>query len=80
MKSESPKGKQIKKDKAYWEARQNLFGFFSLLLEVDKRVNPNLYKKQEIKNNPIEKQIPRYCILTRIILIVLYLLINGGLR
>jgi len=29
-----------------WEARQNLFGFFSLLLEVDKRVNPHLYKKQ----------------------------------
>ncbi len=27
------------------EARQNLFGFFNLLLEVDKRVNPHLYKK-----------------------------------
>jgi hypothetical protein len=27
-----------------WEARQNLFGFFSLLLEVDKRVNHHLYK------------------------------------
>ena len=34
-----------RKDKEYWEARQNLFGFFSLLLEVDKRVNPQLYKK-----------------------------------
>ena len=27
-----------------WEARQNLFGFFSLLLKIDKRVNPHLYK------------------------------------
>lgn len=27
-----------------WEARQNLFEFFSLLLNVDKRVNPHLYK------------------------------------
>jgi len=32
-------------DNKDWEARQNLFGFFSLLLEVDKRVNPHLYKK-----------------------------------
>lgn len=32
-----------------FEARQNLFGFFSLLLEVDKRINPHLYKKA--KNN-----------------------------
>lgn len=28
-----------------WEARQNLFGFFGLLLEVDKRINPHLYEK-----------------------------------
>ncbi len=28
-----------------WEARQNLFGFFSLLLEVDKKVNPHLYER-----------------------------------
>jgi len=32
-----------------FEARQNLFGFFSLLLEIDKRINPHLYKKD--KNN-----------------------------
>lgn len=32
-----------------FEARQNLFGFFSLLLEIDKRINPHLYKKT--KNN-----------------------------
>ena len=49
MKLESPNDSQIKKDKGYWEARQNLYGFFNLLLEVDMRVNPRLYKKQEIK-------------------------------
>ena len=47
--SESSEGKQTKKDKEYWEGRQNLFGFFNLLLEVDKRNNPHLYKKPEIK-------------------------------
>lgn len=30
-----------------YEARQNLFGFFNLLLDVDKRVNPHLYKKDD---------------------------------
>lgn len=43
--------KDNQKDKEYWEARQNLFGFFGLLLEVDKRVNPQLYKKQKKKND-----------------------------
>ena len=28
-----------------WEAQQNLLGFFSLLLKVDMRNNPHLYKK-----------------------------------
>jgi hypothetical protein len=32
-----------------WEARQNLLGFFSLLLEVDKRINPQNYIKQTKK-------------------------------
>ena len=27
-----------------FEAQQNLLGFFKLLLEVDMRVNPHLYK------------------------------------
>lgn len=36
--------REVEDDKD-WEARQNLLGFFSLLLEVDKRVNPHLYKK-----------------------------------
>jgi hypothetical protein len=35
--------REVEDDKN-WEARQNLFGFFSLLLEVDKRVNPHSYK------------------------------------
>lgn len=49
--------KEIKKDypdmsdKEYWEARQNLFGLFSVLMEVDKRVNPQFYKKQNLKKD-----------------------------
>ena len=33
------------KNKNNWEARQSLFEFFRLLLKVDKRTNPHLYKK-----------------------------------
>lgn len=29
-----------------FEAKQNLVGFFKLLLDVDRRVNPHLYQKQ----------------------------------
>ena len=32
-----------------FEAQQNLLGFFILLLEVDMRVNPHLYKKKKTK-------------------------------
>lgn len=32
-------------DNKDWEARQNLFSFFSLLLKVDKRINSHLYEK-----------------------------------
>jgi len=30
-----------------FEAKQNLLGFFSLLLKIDKRNNPHLYKNNE---------------------------------
>ena len=43
-------------DKNYWEAKQNLIGFFDLLLKIDKRVNPHLYK--EIETMP-EKEIKK---------------------
>ena len=33
-----------------FEARQNLLGFFSLLLEIDMRNNPELYKKKLNEN------------------------------
>ena len=33
-------------DKEDWEAKQNLIGVFSILFEVDKRINPSLYKKK----------------------------------
>jgi len=45
---EEPKENQIKENRAYWEARQNLFGFFQLLLEVDKRIDPEFY--ENLKN------------------------------
>lgn len=43
--------KKINNDKEYWEARENLFGFFSLLLKVDRRISPHLYKKQKNKKD-----------------------------
>jgi hypothetical protein len=39
----------IEKDDDF-EAQQNLLGFFKLLLEVDMRVNPHLYKNKRIKD------------------------------
>jgi len=53
-KTKYPKKKQKDReveDSKDWEARQNLFGFFNLLLEVDKRVNPCLYKNDIKKQN-----------------------------
>ena len=34
-----------------FEARQNLLGFFNLLFEIDKRNNPQNYKKPQINEN-----------------------------
>ena len=34
-------------NKENWEARQNLVGFFSVLLKIDMRLNPHLYKKEK---------------------------------
>ena len=31
------------------EAEDNLVGFFDLLLKIDRRVNPELYRKQQNK-------------------------------
>ncbi len=33
------------------EDKRNLVGFFALLIKVDKRINPHLYKKQREKND-----------------------------
>ncbi len=60
MKS-SPDKNKIRKDyqdmdeKEYWEARQNLYGLFSVLIEVDKRVNPQFYKKAGKEDLTAEK-------------------------
>ena len=49
MKPENPnKNESIEEDDDF-EAQQNLLGFFKLLLEVDMRVNPHLYKDKKIK-------------------------------
>ena len=39
------------KEESDFEARQNLLGFFGLLLEVDKRLNPNLYQRDKNDEN-----------------------------
>jgi len=36
-----------KREELDFEAQENLLGFFSLLLKVDRRINPNFYKKQK---------------------------------
>ncbi|MDD3940580.1 MAG: hypothetical protein PHQ01_03345 [Candidatus Pacebacteria bacterium] len=46
-KSKSEKKKQKDREGEADKVRKNLFGFFSLLLEVDKRVNNYLYKNKE---------------------------------
>jgi len=40
----------LKIDRLTFEDKQNLIGFFSLLLQVDKRINPQNYKPQKTKN------------------------------
>ncbi len=53
--SENNNKKEIKKDWSLKELneidRNNLLGFFALLLKVDKRVNPHLYENNRNTNN-----------------------------
>lgn len=52
MDLKSPEEKEIKDgNKEYWEAKQNLLGFFGLLLKIDMRNNPQNYEKQNNENN-----------------------------
>ena len=44
MSEETKKQKETQED---FEAKQNLVGFFALLLEVDKRIHPENYKNNE---------------------------------
>lgn len=39
--------KDRERDKKAFEADQNLLGFFSILLQIDKRVNPQNYAIQK---------------------------------
>ena len=48
---EKPNRNQKEKSKLKdFEAKQNLLGFFDLLLKIDMRNNPELYKKQFNEN------------------------------
>jgi len=40
-------GRRLTKKEAF-EATHNLVGFFDLLLKVDRRINPHLYKKKNL--------------------------------
>ncbi|MDD3434543.1 MAG: hypothetical protein PHD96_01300 [Candidatus Pacebacteria bacterium] len=46
---EKPENKSFRNKELDFEAKQNWLGFWSLLLEIDQRVNPHLYKTA--KNN-----------------------------
>jgi hypothetical protein len=46
--------KNIETRKYDFESEQNLIGLFALLYEIDKRNNPDLYKKKLIETNQIE--------------------------
>ena len=48
-----PKNEKLKKSKVNvnFEAKQNLTGFFDLLLKIDMRNNPKKYKKPERGND-----------------------------
>ncbi len=48
--SEEHKGQSKTLDTGF-EAKQNLLGFFSLLLEIDMRNQPELYKKKFNEND-----------------------------
>jgi len=45
------KSKRRKLTKKKFEAKQNLSGFFGLLFKIDKRINPQNYKKNENDRN-----------------------------
>ena len=43
--------KNIETKKYDFESEQNLIGLFALLYEIDKRNNPDLYKRKLIETN-----------------------------
>ena len=48
--SEQPQKEEREATEMDFEARQNLLGFFDLLLKIDMRNNPELYKKKLNEN------------------------------
>lgn len=51
--NQSNSQKQIDFETLDFESKQNLVGFFDLLLKIDMRINPDLYKEDY---QPKEKQ------------------------
>ena len=49
------KNQDEKTQRKEFEANHNLVGFFNLLLQIDKRNNPHLYKNQSRKSNENNK-------------------------
>jgi hypothetical protein len=45
--SEETENKQTNEEQEDFEAKQNLLGFFNLLLQIDKRNNPEKYENNE---------------------------------
>lgn len=43
--------KEEKTEQEEFEAKENLLGFFRLLFEVDRRINPHLYEDKRDTNN-----------------------------
>ncbi|PIR95365.1 hypothetical protein COT93_02760, partial [Candidatus Falkowbacteria bacterium CG10_big_fil_rev_8_21_14_0_10_37_18] len=48
--NQSNSQKQIDFEKLDFESKQNLVGFFDLLLKIDMRINPDLYKEDYQSN------------------------------
>lgn len=51
---EKPRGDNLPREE--WEAKENLAGFFKLLLEVDMRNNPQNYENNGNSDNPDKSQ------------------------
>lgn len=54
--NQSNSQKQIDFENLDFESKQNLVGFFDLLLKIDMRINPDLYKEDYQSKEEEEEQ------------------------